>query len=358
MNKTIKALHNSLQQGKAVVMAAILSKQGSAPRSPGTRMIVHEDGHISGTIGGGWVEAQVQKLAQEFFKTNEGACIREFTLDSKAYADMDMVCGGSVSLLLEYLPATQDNINIFAKLLEMLEKNQNGFMVSQLPLTSNKDFHMQRCIISGKSQTGGFQLNEQTLTSLSDHAGKMRSPGILHVGKYRFFVEPAQFNGTLYIIGAGHLGTETAHLAHRTGFKVVVMDDRKEFANEERFSMAEVHVVDKLENCFSGFSMGAGSYIAIMTRGHIYDRDVLEQALKTKATYVGMIGSKSKREMIYGYLLTKGVSQETLDGIYSPIGLSIGAQTPEEIAVCIVAELIQVRKNNQASKSAGMTLIS
>ncbi len=344
MNKTIKALHNSLQQGRAVVMAAILSKQGSAPRSPGTRMIVHENGDISGTIGGGWVEAQVQKLARDFFEAEKGACIREFTLDSKAYADMDMVCGGSVSLLLEYLPATEDNINIFTKLLEMLEQNQNGFMVSQLPLDSNKDFSMKRCIISGKSQTGGFQLDEQTLKVLSEQAGKMRSPGLLHVGKERFFVEPAQFNGTLYIIGAGHLGTQTAHLAHRTGFRVIVMDDRKEFANEERFPMAEVHVVDKLENCFDGFAMGPGSYIVIMTRGHIYDRDVLEQALNTQATYVGMIGSKSKRQMIYQYLLTRGVSQETLDGIYSPIGLSIGAQTPEEIAVSIVAELIQVRE--------------
>ncbi|SMD10968.1 xanthine dehydrogenase accessory factor [Desulfocicer vacuolatum DSM 3385] len=358
MSKAIKALHNSLQQGKAVVMAAILSKQGSAPRSPGTRMIVHEDAHISGTIGGGWVEAQVQKLAREFFKTKKGACIREFTLDSKAYEDMDMVCGGSVSLLLEYLPATKDNITIFTKLLEMLEKNQDGFMVSQLPLDSNKDFQMQRCIISGTSQTGGFQLDELTLASLSDHAGKMRSPGVLHVGKERFFVEPAQFNGTLYIIGAGHLGTETAHLAHRTGFKVIVMDDRKEFANKVRFPMAEVHVVDRLENCFSGFSMGPGSYIVIMTRGHLYDRDTLEQALKTKATYVGMIGSKSKRKMIYDYLLTQGVSQETLDEIHSPIGLSIGAQTPEEIAVSIVAELIQVRKEHQGSKSPALKLIS
>lgn len=358
MSKTIKALHNSLQQGRAVVMAAILTKQGSAPRSPGTRMIVHEDGAISGTIGGGWVEAQVQKQARDFFQAKKGACIREFTLDSKAYEDMDMVCGGSVSLLLEYLPATEDNINIFAKLLEVLGKNQNGFMVSRLPLDSNKDFSMQRCIISDHSQTGGFQLNEQTLASLSEHAGKMRSPGLLHVGNDRFFVEPARFNGTLYIIGAGHLGAETAHLAHRTGFRVIVMDDREEFANEERFPMAQVHVVDKLENCFNGFPMGQGSYIVIMTRGHLYDRDVLEQALKTRATYVGMIGSRSKREMIYQYLLTRGVSQETLDGIHSPIGLSIGAQTPEEIAVSIVAELIQVRQSNQASNPSGIKLIS
>jgi xanthine dehydrogenase accessory factor len=107
--------------------------------------------------------------------------------------------------------------------------------------------------------------------------------------------------------------------------------------------MAEVHVVDNFENCFDRFTIGHGSYLVVMTRGHLYDRLILEQALKTDATYIGMIGSKSKKKIIYDYLLTQGVTQERLDQVYAPIGLSIGAQTPAEIAVSIVAELIQAR---------------
>ncbi len=343
MRKNIEELQNSLNQGKPVVMATILSKQGSAPRSAGTKMLVHEDGHITGTIGGGWVEAHVQELAREFFETKKGASIREFTLDSKAYADMDMVCGGNVTLLLEYLPATEGNIEIFSKLLAMLGQNQNGFMVSRLSQENRTSFEMERCIISGRDQTGALKLTDQTVAHLSEQAGLMRSPGLINIDEGTFFVEPAQFNGTLYILGAGHLGIETARLAQGTGFKIVVMDDRAEFANEARFPMAEVHVVDNFENCFDRFTIGHGSYIVVMTRGHLYDRLILEQALKTDATYIGMIGSKSKKKTIYDYLLTQGVTQERLDQVYAPIGLSIGAQTPAEIAVSIVAELIQAR---------------
>jgi xanthine dehydrogenase accessory factor len=343
MRKNIEELHRSLNHGKPVVMATILSKQGSAQRSAGTKMLVHEDGHITGTIGGGWVEAHVQELARAFFETKKGASIREFTLDSKAYADMDMVCGGNVTLLLEYLPATQDNIEIFSKLLTMLGQNQDGFMVSRLSRESRASFEMERCIISGREQTGALQLTDQTVAHLSEQAGLMRSPGLINIEEGSFFVEPAQFNGTLYILGAGHLGIETARLAHGTGFKIVVMDDRAEFANEARFPMAEVHVVDNFENCFDRFTIGHGSYLVVMTRGHLYDRLILEQALKTDATYIGMIGSKSKKKIIYDYLLTQGVTQERLDQVYAPIGLSIGAQTPAEIAVSIVAELIQAR---------------
>lgn len=346
MRKNIEELHNSLNSGKPVVMATILSKKGSAPRSAGTRMVVHEDGRITGTIGGGWVEAHVQELASELFKIEKGAFIREFTLDSRAYADMDMVCGGNLTLLIEYLPATRANIEIFSKFLGMLDQKQDGFMVSKLNQENHDSFEMERCIISGTESTGVLQLTGQTVEILSEQAKLMRSPGLINIEEGTFFVEPAQFNGILYILGAGHLGIETARIAHATGFKIIVIDDREAFANKERFPMAEVHVVDNFENCFDRFSIGHGSYIVIMTRGHLYDRLILEQALKTHATYIGMIGSRSKRKAIYDYLIAKGVTQERLDQVHAPIGLSIGAQTPSEISVSIAAELIQVRSSS------------
>lgn len=351
MNKIIKTLHNTICQGEPVVMATILSKQGSAPRSPGTRMLVHEDARITGTIGGGWVEAQVQRMARELFETGEGAFIREFTMDSTAYADMDMVCGGTVTLLVEYLPATEDNIKIFSKLLEMLGNNQDGFMVSRISDYNIHGFAMQRCIISDRHETGAYLLSEDIVAGLSVKASQMRSPGIVDMGDEKFFVEPAQFNGSLYILGAGHLGIETANFAHRVGFKVIVMDDRRQFANEQRFPMAQVHVVDAFESCFDKFSIDNKSYIVIMTRGHLYDRNILEQALGTRAGYIGMIGSQSKKKAIYDYLLAQGISQERLDDVHAPIGLSIGAKTPEEIAVSIVAQLIQVREASQRKNS-------
>jgi xanthine dehydrogenase accessory factor len=306
-------------------------------------MIIHGDGNISGTIGGGWVEAQVQKQAIDLFERREGAIIREFTLDSKRYADMDMVCGGNVTLLIEYLPANGDNINLFSKFLAILSNNKNGFMVSRLKKEKSGNFTLERSIISDREQTGAFPLGEETVVRLSEQAELMRSPGLITIDDGTFFVEPARFNGVLYLLGAGHLAVETAKLALHTGFKTVVMDDRGTFANKERFPGSRVHVVEGFENCFASFSIGHGCYIVIMTRGHLYDQILLEQSLHTPATYIGMIGSRSKRKIIYDYLLSQNVSQEQLNRVHAPIGLSIGAQTPEEIAVSIVAELIQVR---------------
>jgi xanthine dehydrogenase accessory factor len=345
MSENHKAVWESLNQGNGVVMATILSKQGSAPRSAGTKMIVHGDGRINGTIGGGWIEARVQELARELFRTRTGALIQEFTLDAMAYADMDMVCGGNVTLLLEYLAASPQNLEFFQKRLDLAAGGQDGFLASRLAKQPDGSYTVDRFLVSGRDQIGPYPLDEKIMTRLSDHAEMMRSPGLIHLDEGTFFIEPARFNGVLYILGAGHLAMETARLAARTGFKPIVMDDRKEFANQDRFPMADTHVLDNFDRCFDRFTIGEGSYIVIMTRGHLYDRTLLEQALETRATYIGMIGSRSKRKAIYDYLLDRGVPQSRLDTVHAPIGLAINAQTPQEIAVSIVAELIQERFN-------------
>jgi len=128
------------------------------------------------------------------------------------------------------------------------------------------------------------------------------------------------------------------------GFRVVVVDDRAEFANAERFPDAgNVRVIDDFNHVLKDFDIDADSYIIIVTREHLYDRVVLEQALKTDAGYIGMIASRRKRNAIYQALLASDVKEEELARVHSPIGLDIGGETPEEIAVSIVAELIQER---------------
>ena len=136
----------------------------------------------------------------------------------------------------------------------------------------------------------------------------------------------------------------TAHLAALVGFRVVVIDDRLEYANKERFPEAEKTLVIKnFTRAFDGLEIDADSYIVIVTRGHQYDRAVLEQSLRTSAGYIGMISSRRKREAIYEYLTAQGFTKERLAQVHSPIGIDIGGETPEEIAVSIVAELIKVR---------------
>ena len=129
-----------------------------------------------------------------------------------------------------------------------------------------------------------------------------------------------------------------------TGFDVVVIDDRSEFADPVRFPEAvAVNTIAGFDRAFENLTVTADTYIIIVTRGHLHDRGVLEQALKTPAAYIGMIGSRRKRDAIYDRLLKDGFTQADIDRVHCPIGLKIGADTPEEIAVSIVAELIAVR---------------
>ncbi|MCP4668449.1 MAG: XdhC/CoxF family protein, partial [Deltaproteobacteria bacterium] len=166
-------------------------------------------------------------------------------------------------------------------------------------------------------------------------------------GKVEVFVEAFISDPALFIFGGGHVSREIVPLANLVGFKVVVIDDREEFAKTEQFPQArEVHQYP-FEGVMDRLAVDASSYLVIVTRGHIHDKMVLEQSLRTKAGYIGMIGSRRKRNMIYENLLEQGFTQKDLARVHSPIGLDIGAETPEEIAVSIVAELIQVRAGKE-----------
>jgi xanthine dehydrogenase accessory factor len=161
--------------------------------------------------------------------------------------------------------------------------------------------------------------------------------------KMEVLLEPIFSEPTVYVFGAGHISQQLSPLAKRVHFKVVVIDDREMFANDERFPEADEIIVSEFEKCFNKLNIDGASYIVIVTRGHLYDGFVLEQAIKTNARYIGMIGSKKKIHTLYQNLIKKGISEETLNQVHAPIGLDINSETPEEIAISIVAELIKVR---------------
>jgi xanthine dehydrogenase accessory factor len=161
--------------------------------------------------------------------------------------------------------------------------------------------------------------------------------------KMEILLEPVFSEPTVYVFGGGHISEQLAPLAKKVHFKVVVIDDREIFANRERFPDADEVIVSEFEKCFDRLNIGDSSYIVIVTRGHLYDGIVLEQAVESKARYIGMIGSRNKIRTLYQSLTKKGIAKETLDRVHAPIGIDINSETPEEIAVSIVAELIKVR---------------
>jgi xanthine dehydrogenase accessory factor len=178
--------------------------------------------------------------------------------------------------------------------------------------------------------------------NLNNEAGY--DSGLICGGTLEVFVEPILPAPMLYLFGGGHVSTAVARVAHLAGFTIGVVDDRQSFANAERFPMAS-EIYTTYEEAFEKLKPGAASYLAIVTRGHKDDMRVLAWAVRTDARYIGMIGSKRKVLSVYRALQKEGFPLEKFDRVHAPVGLDVGALTPEEIAVSIVAELIAVRRN-------------
>jgi xanthine dehydrogenase accessory factor len=175
-------------------------------------------------------------------------------------------------------------------------------------------------------------------------SGEEDLPGMICGGQMDVLLEPIVTQETLYLFGAGHISQGVAAMAKRMGFRVVVVDPRAEYNNSECLPTADSLVVDDYVNAFSNLSVGKDSYIVILTPGHVSDEQCLELAVGTEAKYIGMIGSQRKVKEVKEHLLKKGVTQQTLDGVHAPVGLAIGAESPDEIAVSILAEMIKVRR--------------
>jgi xanthine dehydrogenase accessory factor len=168
--------------------------------------------------------------------------------------------------------------------------------------------------------------------------------GLICGGTLEVFVEPILPQPVAYLFGGGHVSMAVARAAHAAGFGIAVVDDRESFANKERFPMAQ-DVFTSYEDAFEKILPNAASYLVIVTRGHKEDMRVLAWAVRTDARYVGMIGSKRKVMAVYKALGNEGYKPEEFERVYAPMGLDIGALSPEEIAVSITAELVAVRRN-------------
>lgn len=178
------------------------------------------------------------------------------------------------------------------------------------------------------------------------------SIGMICGGSMEILIEPVEPKPTLFIVGAGHIALPLAKLGQMTGFTVAVLDDRKEFANVERFPTVEKVICGDIESTLSKTKITSSTYIVIVTRGHQYDLEALKSVINSKAAYIGMIGSKTKVSTAFQELRGMGIPEDRLKQVHAPIGLDIGAETPEEIAVSIIAEIIKVRRGGTGEELA------
>ena len=336
-----------LERGEPVVAATVVDHSGSTPRTSGSKMLVYSDGRITGTVGGGALEGDVIRQAMNLFATCSSA-IRFYDLnETTATYDLDIVCGGRMHVFLEYVPADASTLDVYRALADSVASSQSVFLAA---LLHGDDDHLEvrRSVFTSDGRPldpalEGIPESDELHEALAS-TGAKGTARLVPLGPHRLVIEPVAPPDTVYLIGAGHVSLEVAWLTHRLAFRTVVIDDRPEFASEERFPMADaLRVCPDFEDVFDGFILDGRSLVVIVTRGHRFDKITLAQALASRAGYIGMIGSARKRETIYKGLTDHGVDPAQLERVLCPVGLDIEAETPAEIAVSIAAQLIEHR---------------
>lgn len=354
MKQLYEAMFDLLKRGESFGVVTLIDKTGSAPRSDGAKMVVRADGSITGSVGGGRLEAAAIDLAKTAIK-DQKTSLQLFDLTSKDAAASDMICGGRGEMLVDFIDATdQRNQVIYSTACEIMARHEKGWLATILENkpAGSTGIHRQQCLVKpDKTLVGEVECNSDLLENLINGPAKIT----LHSEVFddqRFLVEPLSEGGTVIIYGAGHVSQKIAPLSEGVGFRTIVLDDRADFANRERFGApVEVRVIRDFKK-LPDLHIDGDCYLVIVTRGHLFDKDVLAQVLRSGAAYIGMIGSRIKRDLIYKELMEHGFLADELAQVHCPIGTAIGAETPEELGISIVGELIKVRaeKNKNPKK--------
>ena len=343
-----------LSSGTPASQATIIQVTGSSPRGLGSKYLVPGAGPAVGSVGGGCLEARVWDGAMESLKKKKSSLMR-FRLDDENLEDSGLICGGTVTILIEPLQSEEGNhLPIYQKVKEMREKGEQGLLASVISRGGTPvSVQGSKLLYGMQGEKWGFLLEGEALEEHIRDWFEENPVQALGVQSFEsngksidILLEPIQTDPTLYIFGAGHLAQALSPLGKMADFRVVVIDDRPIFANSERFPEANQVLVEPYEMIFDKLQINPRSYVVIVTRGHLYDGEVLEQAVQTDAGYIGMIGSRRKIAVLYKDMIEKGIKKELLDRVYAPIGLHIHSETPAEIAISILAELIKVRAEN------------
>ncbi len=338
MRELLEILVEHLKRGESLAVATIVSHEGSTPRTAGSKMLVDRHGGlIAGSVGGGLLEARALEAAPRVLKSRKPE-LMDFDLSGELAAGADMICGGKLRVFVE--AALPDDLIVFEALLEELRLGKDMLLVTALD-GGQPGLRKILCLRGEAEETASAEAGEFRRAARGS-LGALTSR--LH--ETLWFVEPWLVPPRLILCGGGHVARATVPVAAGAGFEVTVLDDREEFSRPERFpEAAYCRSIPGFVDCFREIILDEKTYVVILTRGHVHDALVLEQTLDAGraghvAGYIGMIGSTRKREEVYAALRRRGALDAELSRVHCPVGLPIGAETPGEIAVSIVAECI------------------
>lgn len=331
MKKRLESIVRTLENGQSLILVNILASSGSTPRGAGAMMLVFEDGHTEGTIGGGAVEYAAQNHARELLK-NQSSDTVGYCLNKNDVANLGMICGGDVTVYFQYLKG-DEKLPLFHHLLKAYTKNENSWLIRRIENHSVTAMG----IYDGEGIHYGEGIDPEVLPEL------LQTHAVYKIGTPSYYAEPITQAGFVYVFGGGHVSQELVPVLAHVGFPVVVFEDRKAFANPELFPGARDVILGDFQKIDDYITFTEHDYVVIMTRGHQADFDILAQTLKYPLCYIGCIGSRSKIAITKKRLIELGYPENIYDQVHSPIGLSIKAETPAEIAISIAGEMIQHR---------------
>ena len=357
MKEVIQGAVNILKDGQPCVVATVVRTKGSTPQKAGAMLLVREDGSGLGTLGGGCVEGDIWFAAKEILRRNGGPEFKDYFLNEDIAARDGLVCGGTMYFYLEPLREDNEFLSIGN---EIVNAYDGGNPVSLATVVNAADKPGGGASLGAKlllrmdgsvsGTLGSPELDNQALEIAKRVAEIGNTESIATADGTEIFVEGFTTPPTLVMVGGGHVGKATADLAHFLGYRVLVVDDRPEFSNPERFPYAEETIVTPYDQWANNLSINVNTFLVVATRGHRFDDMALESALTTRARYIGLLGSRRKTLMIYQRLIQQGVASERIKEVYAPVGLNIGGLTPEELAVSIMSEIIMVRRGGDGGQ--------
>jgi xanthine dehydrogenase accessory factor len=317
----------------AGALASVARRRGSLPMSATAKMLVTASGARTGTVGGGCLEAEITERALEVIERRLPS-VSEHTLNSELAGDYGLTCGGTAVMFIEPVIVDPVLAEVYRECAGVLGRGDRAMLATAVDWSRGVD----KLLIAGGRRVGmGSPRVQEILVSAAAAAAEQHfEEGV--------FAERVAAAPRLIVFGGGHVGARVAEAAAFAGWRVTVVDDRPDFADPARLPFVERAVVCDFHDLPVTLDIDSETYIVVATRGHQHDVLIAEQVARRDVRYLGMLGSRRKVALSWRLLEAQGIPRARLDVIHAPVGLSIGADTPEEIAVSIVAEMISVRR--------------
>ena len=345
MREIYQKIPELIESDQVGAYCTVVETKGSTPQKPGSKLLILPNLRNIGTLGGGCVEAEARRQAIGLMQGGVPRLL-EFQLDSDYGWDDGLICGGNMKIFID-LPQTEAEAEMFERL-QTLNAEKTPLVCATV-VSSKKhgvDVGMKMIFATTGERIGTLGDSALEAAIEAETAGvleKNRASLFRENETAAVFLEPLQPRPTLLIAGAGHVGQALCHLGNWLDFDIAIVDDRADFASEERLPEADEIIIGDIATELRNYPITPLTYVVIVTRGHQHDESALHSVVESDARYIGLIGSRRKIKLIFDDLMEAGISTERLERVYAPIGLDINSKTVPEIAVSIVSQLIQIR---------------